>query len=185
MILTYENPTLLYRLFDDLGKNKLFSFIYTDFIKTLNLKGTESVLDFGSGSGAGSRHLAKILQHGHLTCVDISDFWMAKAKKRMKKYCNVDYYTGQLPELNLKSNSFDVIYIFYVLHDVEKEYRSGILNEMFRLLKEDGRICIKEPQREYDGMPVAEIKELMTDSGFYEVCAKEEKGTYRAEYSKK
>lgn len=176
---------MLYRFIDEFGKNRLFGFIYTNYIKSLNLKGNESVLDFGSGSGAGSKHLAKILQDGHLTCVDISDYWMEKAKKRMKDNKNVEFLVGQLPELNLKSNSFDVIYIFYVLHHVDKEMRSNIVCEFYKILKTDGRLFIKEPQREYDGMPVAEIQELMADSGFYEVFAKEEKGTFRAEYRKK
>ena len=49
-----------------------------NYIKTLNLKGDENILDFKSASGAESRDLAKLLSKngGHLTCIDTSSFWM-------------------------------------------------------------------------------------------------------------
>lgn len=186
MDLGYENPTMLYKFIDKFGNNRMFSFIYTKYIKTLNLNGNEKVLDFGSGSGAGSKHLAKILQkgNGRLTCVDISEYWTEKAKKRMRNYNNVEFLVGQLAELKLESKAFDVIYIFYALHDVSKELRNGIVSEFFRILKDDGKLYIKEPQRENDGMPVAEITELMKSNGFYEESSKKYKNAYSAVYKK-
>lgn len=181
----YENPTLIYRLIDELGNNHLFSFIYTSYIKKLKLKGNEKVLDFGSGSGVGSRRLAKALQKGgHLTCVDISEYWTNKAKKRMKNFNHIDFLIGQLPELELRSNSFDIIYIFYTLHDVSPDLRNGIVREFYKILKEGGKIYIKEPQRQYDGMPVAEIVDLMVAHSFVEEYSLEKKGTYTAVYRK-
>ena len=43
-----------------------------DYMNQLGIRGNETILDFGYGSGAGSRHLAKKLyqSNGHLTCVD-------------------------------------------------------------------------------------------------------------------
>lgn len=122
MNLGYERPSFLYRIIDELCNNILFSFIYKNYIKGLELKRNETIIDFGSGSGAGSRHLAKLLSraNGNLTCVDISDYWMEKAKKRMRQYNNVNFFVGQLPELYLDKISFDCIYIFYALHDVTK-----------------------------------------------------------------
>lgn len=62
MDLRYENPSLVYKLIDELGNNKLFSFIYKNYLKELKFKNNEKVLDFGSGSGAWSRHLAEVLK---------------------------------------------------------------------------------------------------------------------------
>lgn len=186
MSLGYENPVFIYKLVDELGNNKLFSFIYTSYIKTLGLNGNERVLDFGSGSGAGSRHLAKILREGdgHLTCVDISSYWTEKAKKRMKNYKNVEFLVGELPDLKLAAESFDVVYINYTLHDVSKNLRNGIVKEFYRILKNEGRLFIHEPQRKNDGMPVSEIIELMKDNGFYEERSKAEKNSFSAVYKK-
>ena len=162
----YENPTLLYRLIDSLGNNLLFSFVYKSYLKTLPINGNETVLDFGSGSGAGSKHLAKILSKkgGKLVCVDISKYWMKKAKKRLRKFNNVEFLLGQLSELNIENNSFDIIYIFYALHDVDPNLRDGIVKEFARILKDNGKIVIKEPQRKNDGMPNSEIVNLMTNN---------------------
>ncbi|WP_166432437.1 class I SAM-dependent methyltransferase [Lacrimispora amygdalina] len=187
MDLSYKKASVLYRFIDELGNNRAFSFIYKKYINQLGIKGNETILDFGSGSGAGSRHLAKKLykSNGHLTCVDISEFWMNKAKLRMRNYNNVDFFIGQLPELQLNEKSFDIIYIFYALHEVSKKLRSGIVSEFFRVLKDDGRLLIKEPQREDDGMPVNEIEELMISNGFYRESCILSGDTYSAVYKKK
>jgi ubiquinone/menaquinone biosynthesis C-methylase UbiE len=176
----YENPTLLYKLIDSLGNYRFFSFIYKSYIKTLPINGNETILDFGSGSGAGSKHLAKILskEGGKLFCVDISEYWMKVAKKRLSKFKNVKFLIGQLPDLNFKNKSFDIIYIFYALHDVEPNLRNGIVNEFAKILKDDGKIIIKEPQRKNDGMPISEIINLMTTNGLIEKESVKKKDSY-------
>jgi ubiquinone/menaquinone biosynthesis C-methylase UbiE len=186
MDLEYQKASFLYRIIDELGNNRLFSFIYKKHINELGIKGNETILDFGCGSGAGSRHLAKKLNraNGYLTCVDISEYWMAKAKRRMRHYNNVDFLIGQLPELQIGEKSFDIVYIFYALHEVPKKLRSGIVSEFFRVMKNNGRLLIKEPQRENDGMPIDEIEELMKSNGFYRKNFKIVKGTYSAVYKK-
>ncbi len=180
MNIGYENPTFLYRLIDEFGNNRLFSFLYRSYIKTLNINGDEKILDFGSGSGAGSKHLAKILSKngGQLTCIDISVYWMKMAKKRLNKFENVEFLTGQLQELNLKNKSFDIIYIFYALHDVLPNLRNEIVREFARILKDKGKIFIKEPQRENDGMPINEIIDLMTRNGLVEKKSVKKKNNY-------
>ena len=74
----YEKNTLLFRLIDDVGNNKLGSYTYKNYIKTLNLNELEELFNILSASGAESRHLAKLLSKngGHLTCIDTSSFWM-------------------------------------------------------------------------------------------------------------
>jgi len=183
-MLDNKNPSVLYKLIDSFGNNHLWGFIYTKYIGGLNLRGSEKVLDFGSGSGAGSKHFAKVLSSGHLTCVDVSGYWMSICKKRLSKYGNVDYLLGRLPEFKLKADSYDVVNIHYVLHEVSKKMRAPTINEMYRILKKGGRICIKEPQREGDGMPVSEIRGLMQKSGLSEVSAAEKNGTLEAIYVK-
>lgn len=184
----WEHPALWYKVVDELGNNRLFSFIYSGYIKTLRIRGSEDILDFGSGSGAGSRHLAKLIQNrgGSLTCLDTSVYWTKKAEKRMRKYQNIHFVNRSLTEANFDDHSFDLIYVFFALHDVAVELRPGIVAQMHRLLRPDGRLCIKEPQREEDGMSVAEIRELMLGSGFYEAsCRVVEKNVFSGEYKKK
>ncbi|MGE5576093.1 MAG: class I SAM-dependent methyltransferase [Syntrophothermus sp.] len=97
----------------------MFQLVYTRHIRSLGLKGTERTLDFGSGSGACSRHLTALLQKdGHLTCVDTSHFMPGKARKRLGRYANIDFQVGELPELGLPEKSFDVVFVHYALHEV-------------------------------------------------------------------
>lgn len=102
----------------------------------------------------------------------------------MRYYDNVDFLVGQLPELELSRDSFDIIYIFYALHDVSKNLRNAIVSEFFRVLKNEEKLFIKEPQRENDGMPIEEIVELIKNNGFYEESFKVDNCTYSAVYKK-
>ncbi len=83
----WESSSFLYKAIDILGNNLLFQSIYTNYIKTLKLGGNENILDFGSGSGSGSKHLAELIQDkdGTLTCLDTSIYWTSVAKKRLQK----------------------------------------------------------------------------------------------------
>ncbi|BBF41783.1 hypothetical protein lbkm_0463 [Lachnospiraceae bacterium KM106-2] len=77
-----------------------------------------------------------------------------------------------------------MIYIFYALDEVTYELIEGIIKEFYRLLKNDGRLVIKEPKRKGDGMPAEEIENLMSQQGFYKKTAIQDKDTFTAEYRK-
>jgi ubiquinone/menaquinone biosynthesis C-methylase UbiE len=186
MIEEWESPPLLFRMCDALSNSRIFSFIYSGFIRTIGLSGGETVLDFGSGSGTGSKYLAEILAKGggSLTCVDTSHYLMNIAKKRMAKYGNVRFFNAPIQEIGLSADSFDVICMHYVLHEVTPKLRSGIVKEFYRMAKPSGRVCLQEPQREYDGMPISEIRDLMSEAGFREVSAKEKGNVFTGVYQK-
>jgi ubiquinone/menaquinone biosynthesis C-methylase UbiE len=164
----------------------LFGFIYTKYIKTLGLSGNENILDFGSGSGAGSKHLAKLVQNkeGSLTCLDTSIYWTSVAKRRLHHYKNITFYTDPITKLHLSDDSFDIIYIHYTLHDVPQAQRASIISEFHRIIKPSGQLCIKEPQRANDGMPVEEIEELMSENGFIKTDSSSDKKTFSGIYHK-
>ena len=181
----WDNPSTLFKIADEIGHNRLFGFRYTRYIKTLGLKGDEDLLDFGSGSGAGSKYIAESLQNGgHLTCVDTSRYWTAKAQERMREYNNVSFYTDPLPDLNFPAKRFDVIYIHYALHEVPENLREEIVREFYRILKPDGHLYVKEPQRSYDGMSVKEIRRLMSSNDFTEYYSSEKSGAFSGVYTK-
>lgn len=146
------------------------SFFYSNYIKNLNLKGNERILEYGSGSGAISRHLAPILLEngGHLTCCDISQRWMATIKKRIEKYPNVDFKLGKIDKVDIPDGSYDAVVIHYVMHDIEPDLREDILQNLAKKLKINGKIYIREPIGDH-GMPALEIRSLMQGIGLKEV----------------
>ena len=128
------------------------------------------MLDYGSGSGRLSRHIADRLSHGtgHLTCVDVSAVWMATVRKRLKKYPNVDFKLGDISSLAIDDNTFDVVVVHFVLHHVDERDRQEKLDVLARKLKSGGRLFIREPTRGGHGIPADTIRRLMTDAGLHE-----------------
>jgi ubiquinone/menaquinone biosynthesis C-methylase UbiE len=150
------------------------SFFWKNYVKSIDLRGNERILEYGSGSGALSRHIAQILLKGggHLTCVDISQKWMSTIKKRMHNYSNVDFKLGKIDNLDILDNFYDAIVIHYVLHDIRHDLREDILKALTTKLKSGGKIYIREPIADNHGMPTGEIMELMQKVGLNEINLK-------------
>lgn len=159
-----------HRIVDAIFSNWLMSGLYKKYIYGLGLEGDENVLDFGSGSGAGSRHFADILSKhgGQLTCLDISEPWMKIAMKRLKRYSNVRFIADDIRNADLPDNTFDVISIHIMLHDIPKEERPEIVKTLATCLRMGGKLYIREPINPNHGMPADEIRLLMTQNGLNE-----------------
>jgi len=153
--------------------------IYNKYFGTFALEGNESILDFGCGGGAGSRCLIPLLNNeGHLTCIDISNHWIERAKKRLNKYPNVECIRGDIRGLNIPNNSFDVISIFHVIHDIAPQERQSTVNALRDTLKPEGVLFLRERVHESHGMPTAEIRRLFANAGFVEIYRQESKQEY-------
>jgi ubiquinone/menaquinone biosynthesis C-methylase UbiE len=181
----FEHPSIRWILEDKL-KGLLGGLLpYNPYFKTFGLKGNETVLDFGCGGGIGSRCLANLLDKGgHLTCIDVSHYWMARARKRLDKYSNVDCKLGDIGKLDIPDSSFDVISTFYVIHDIAPAERQDIVKALSQKLKAGGVFFIKEPVKKAHGMLPEEIRALLSDAGLNEIEHKETKSEYTGKYQK-
>jgi ubiquinone/menaquinone biosynthesis C-methylase UbiE len=143
---------------------------YKSYVESFNLTGSEKVLDYGSGSGRISRHIAQRLAqgNGHLTCVDVSSVWMDTLQKRLKQYRNVDFQRGDISSLPVDDDAYDVVVVHFVLHHVNKSDRQEKVGVLARKLKVGGRLFIREPIREGHGTPIEEIRQLMSHAGLRE-----------------
>ena len=162
-------PSFAERL-DDYFVRYLAYFNYKNYVSRINLQENEKVLEVGCGGGNLSRFLAEKLPLGELICIDISEYWINKARKRLGNYENIDFRHGDFLDFN-KNNYFDAIVVHYVLHDIEE--RKKAIDIMVRSLKDKGRIFIREPIRKNHGMSSEEIKSLMSKNGFSEQSFKE------------
>jgi len=136
---------------------------YRDFVKTLELKGDEKVLDFGCGPGAASKFIASKLEEGggELTCFDISKKWIERAKKRLSRFSNVQYYVEDIRKWDAKDKFYDSVVVHVMLHDIPLEERFRVVEALAQKMKAGASLVIREPTKEGHGMRPEEIRELM------------------------
>ncbi len=179
----FEHPSALFILEDILKGLIGCSLLYKPYFRTFGLRGDENILDFGCGGGTSCQCLAKFLNNnGYLTCVDISNYWIKKAIKRLKNYPNVKCLVGDIRELELPEHSFDVISVFHVIHDIAPNERQDTISLLCKKLKASGTIFVREPIKKSHGMPVSEIRSLFSNAGLIETQCQQSKSEYRGRF---
>lgn len=167
---TYHEPSSL-EVFITIAVGNLFGSVYKTAVESLELQGNERVLDFGSGAGTPARFLARKLAGGGgtLTCVDVSQGWIETAQKRLKRYSNVMFHRGELPELDIPDESHDIVFIHFVIHDIPAVQRTRVVKHLARKLVIGGKLYIREP---LNVISQDEIQRLMQQYGLAERRAK-------------
>lgn len=147
--------------------------VYEDYVNSLELRGDERVLDFGSGAGAPARYLADRLLPGggQLTCLDISHVWLDVCRQHLHDTPNVTFVLGDITTLDLPPASFDAVFIHFVLHDIPAGERLPIVAALARVLTPDGRVFIREPKR---FIAPGEVKALWEAEGLTETSRHDE-----------
>ncbi len=185
-VFDFDNPSALFR-FEDWLKGLIGGrLFYHPYFETRGgFRGDEEVLDFGCGGGVGTRCIAaKLTQGGRVTGVDISAYFTAKAQKRLSGYANARVMRGAITDLALPQQSFDLISIIHVIHDIMKEKRAETVLTLAGVLKHRGRLWIWEPTRQSHGMPAEEIRRLMAEAGLREVSAENEGSSFKGIFEK-
>jgi len=137
-----------------------------NLISRLDLKNDYKVLEIGPGPGYFSTHIAKVLTEGRLVLADIQQEMLEKAKKRIlrKLISNVEFYLCNGDNYLLPDESFDVIFLVTVIGEIEN--KGAYIKEFHRMLKSGGILSISELRGDPDKLTIAEVKELLVDSGF-------------------
>jgi len=105
----------------------------------------DHVLDLGSGAGNDCFVARSIVgETGKVTGLDFTDAMVAKAIENNKKlgFANVDFVKGDIEEMPLADNQFDVIVSNCVLNLVPD--KSKAFAQMMRVLKPEGRFCVSD-----------------------------------------
>ena len=110
------------------------------------------VLDLGCGSGMISQAIAEWVYPGQVVGVDISEDLLTTAKQLQseKGINNLNFEQGNVYNLKFNDNFFDFIYsrlLFQHLQHPEK-----VLQELYRVLKPDGKICLIDVDDDWFGL---------------------------------
>ena len=159
----FDRPSFLFKLSDSLVYMLGGAGFYNKYIESIPLLGSENILDFGSGGGIASKILIKRIPDGHLTCLEPSTCWIKRLRKRLGTFKNITFLNTYIENANIPDNTFDVILIHHVLHDIHPDKRVGVLKNLSKVLKSDGRIYVREPIKKSHGMPYEEIRQLFKD----------------------
>lgn len=98
------------------------------------------IIDIGTGTGAHAYEMAKL---GHnVTGIDLDTKMLAKAEKKLSSSLELKFMHADGINLPFADNEFDAATISFALHDVPFEIGVKILNEITRVIKDDGFIFI-------------------------------------------
>lgn len=102
----------------------------------------KKVLDIACGEGFGSDYLAKTAKE--VMGCDISEESIAHAQNKYKKD-NVSFKVMSVDNLELDSDSFDIIVSFETIEHIGESAQEKAVKEFARVLNKDGILCITTP----------------------------------------
>jgi demethylmenaquinone methyltransferase/2-methoxy-6-polyprenyl-1,4-benzoquinol methylase len=104
------------------------------------------VLDLCAGTCANSVLVAQNRKNATITALDLSNDMLKIAEKKFnqKGLLNIKMLVADACGTGLPENSFDIILLSLVLHEVSEDLRTSILNEAKRLLSHNGQLIVIE-----------------------------------------
>jgi ubiquinone/menaquinone biosynthesis C-methylase UbiE len=115
----------------------------TKMIETLSLSGNEWVLDLATGTGRVARPVSKHMKAGHIVGVDQALAMLDVGHQHKEPISSYSQTAGAADALPLKSNSFDRAFVSFSLHHFGNP--SGVVKEVMRVLKGNGRFVVLDP----------------------------------------
>ena len=109
------------------------------------IKQADQVLDLGSGAGNDCFVARSIVgESGKVTGLDFTNAMIAKARENNQKlgFSNVEFVKGDIEDMPLPANSFDVVLSNCVLNLVPDKTKA--FNEIMRVLKPGGHFCVSD-----------------------------------------
>lgn len=102
------------------------------------------ILEAGCGVGAQTITLAKNSPEAHITSIDISDTSIAEARKRAESEgcSNVCFQQGDIFDLSFEENTFDHVFVCFVLEHLSKPIEALIV--LKKVIKPGGTITVIE-----------------------------------------
>jgi len=98
----------------------------------------DDVLECACGTGMLTKVVAP--KSKSIIATDFSSKMLKRAKKKCKKYNNVEFMNANIMKLDFDDNSFDIVIAANVIHLLDDSIKA--INELDRVCKENGKIII-------------------------------------------
>ena len=121
-----------------LGSKKLRLIFVHDYIRPLD---GQTILDFGCGTGKLFELLNGIADVKYFG-IEPNPKYVEGSKKRYGKFNNAQFYCGSIEVLESVSEKYDTIVMSAVLHHLQTEIWSKIIEALYVKLKPGGRIVL-------------------------------------------
>lgn len=144
------------------GRTVMSSF-YKSIVSRMEINSSDTILDFGCGTGNSAIHIVK--KAGKVVCLDVDNEKLKHAKRALRKYDNVEFINKELTSCGYKEE-FDKIVVVYVLHDFNAALLTETAGAFLDSLKPNGKVYICEPCKETHGIDPNLIKKHFADAGF-------------------
>lgn len=176
----FERPPWIQLIAEEIIFNLLGNILwYGPLVRSIEIKGDEKLLDFGCGSGFLIKYMAgSRLKEGKITGVDSSKFYIQRARKKLKRFKNVELVSDGIDSPDIPGNYYDIITINYVIHDISPGKRQDIVSKLAEKLNHKGKICISEPTKISHGIAVDEIRNFFSGAGLNEKTFKHNRSRY-------
>ncbi|BFO67065.1 class I SAM-dependent methyltransferase [Chryseobacterium sp. S0630] len=142
-------------------------------IKTLVIEDEQQILEIGHGNAAHLKSLMSLAKNLRYTGIDISETMHNEAKRLNKEFeSEADFVLYEGKRLPFRDRSFDKIFTVNTVYFWENPVE--FLNEIYRVLKDDGTFVLTFGQREFmEKLPFTEYDfTLYSNSEMEELVSK-------------
>jgi ubiquinone/menaquinone biosynthesis C-methylase UbiE len=130
---------------------------YHKILKSSLSQPPKDILDLGCSVGMSSFALQELYPHANITGVDLSPYFLAVANYRsQQRQSNINWVHAQAESTGLADNSYDLVSIFLMCHELPQSATRKIFSEASRVLRPGGHLAIMDmnPKSEiYKKMP--------------------------------
>lgn len=116
--------------------------------------GPARILDVACGTGSTLRQLAIAVPDAHLYGIDLSPYYAAFARDRLRK-ANATIAAENAEAMPYRNAWFDAVVSVYLFHELPRDARRAVMREMWRVLRPGGVLVIEDSAQLSDAPDIA------------------------------
>lgn len=94
-----------------------------------------TVLELGCGTGSMTKNVRLAFSSAEIVATDLSEPYLKKARRRLK---GVQFVEADAAKLPFKDEAYDLVYSVFMFHELPREVRNPVIQEVKRVLKPGG-----------------------------------------------